>query len=190
MLFTASVAALVGAAAILAAPQPIIDLGNGVKLTPRDPRAVERATNIRKSLPKITNLDAVETIGNKSDVSYSTNWAGAVLIGTGYKSITGTIVVPTPSVPSGGGSLNQYAASAWVGIDGDTCLTAILQTGVDFYADRGGVSFDAWYEWHPGKSTTPRVFLCKKETIVLTVIAQTTPMTSPELPSRLVTPSP
>lgn len=26
----------------------------------------------------------------------------------------------------------MHAASAWVGIDGDTCDTAILQTGLDF----------------------------------------------------------
>ncbi|RSL41764.1 hypothetical protein CEP54_015714 [Fusarium duplospermum] len=32
------------------------------------------------------------------------------------------------------------AASAWVGIDGDTCQTAILQTGISFYADG---TFDA-----------------------------------------------
>ncbi|CAI0654392.1 unnamed protein product, partial [Colletotrichum noveboracense] len=31
-------------------------------------------------------------------------------------------------------------------IDGDTCQTAILQTGVSFYADG---TFDAWYEWIP-----------------------------------------
>ncbi|EIW81698.1 hypothetical protein CONPUDRAFT_54011, partial [Coniophora puteana RWD-64-598 SS2] len=40
-------------------------------------------------------------------------------------------------------------ASAWVGIDGDTCETAILQTGVDFTYSDGEVSYDAWYEWYP-----------------------------------------
>lgn len=43
----------------------------------------------------------------------------------------------------------QYAASAWVGIDGDTADNSILQTGVDFYAEGGEVGFDAWYEWYP-----------------------------------------
>ncbi|KAL1596574.1 hypothetical protein SLS60_009222 [Paraconiothyrium brasiliense] len=86
---------------------------------------------------------------NESHVSYSSNWAGAVLIGTGYKSVTGTITVPTPKKPSSGSSSTQYAASAWVGIDGDTCSTAILQTGVDFYVKGTTVSFDAWYEWYP-----------------------------------------
>ena len=49
--------------------------------------------------------------------------------------MTGTFTVPTPSGSSG-------AASAWVGIDGDTCANAILQTGVDFTVTDGEVSYD------------------------------------------------
>ena len=49
--------------------------------------------------------------------------------------MTGTFTVPTPSGPNG-------AASAWVGIDGDTCTNAILQTGVDFTLTDGKVSYD------------------------------------------------
>ncbi|KOS23211.1 Aspergillopepsin-2 [Escovopsis weberi] len=71
---------------------------------------------------------------------YSTNWAGAVLEGRGWTSVSGTIVVPRAT-----GGVNA-AASAWVGIDGDSCQSAILQTGVDFYGDG---SYDAWYEWFP-----------------------------------------
>lgn len=74
---------------------------------------------------------------------YSSNWAGAVQIGKGFNKVTGTITVPRAS----GGS--NAAASAWVGIDGDTCQSAILQTGVSFYGDG---SFDAWYEWIPDYS--------------------------------------
>jgi hypothetical protein len=109
----------------------------------------------RKSNPRlpVTSLFGGEidktAVVNTSHVQYSSNWAGAVLIGSGYKSVTGTIVVPTPKVPSGGSSSREYAASAWVGIDGDTCASAILQTGVDFYVQGGRVSFDAWYEWYP-----------------------------------------
>jgi len=87
---------------------------------------------------------------NHSNVEYSSNWAGASwesAAGT-YKSVTGTFVVPTPKAPSGGGS-GTYSASAWVGIDGDTCDTAILQTGIDFTIDDGSVSYDAWYEYYP-----------------------------------------
>lgn len=50
---------------------------------------------------------------------------------------------------TGGHANTQYCASAWVGIDGDTCQTAILQTGVDFCIQNGVTSFSAWYEWYP-----------------------------------------
>lgn len=86
-------------------------------------------------------IPAAGESGNITEVSYSTNWAGAVLIGTNYKSVTGTFVAPTPT-SSGSGS-------AWVGIDGDTCSTAILQTGIDWTYDDGDVTYDAWYEWYP-----------------------------------------
>lgn len=36
-----------------------------------------------------------------------------------------------------------------MGIDGDTCTSAILQTGVDFCIQNGVASYDAWYEWYP-----------------------------------------
>ena len=57
--------------------------------------------------------------------------------------------MPTPKAPSGANSRTAYSASAWVGIDGDSCQTAILQTGVDFTIQGSTVSFDAWYEWYP-----------------------------------------
>ncbi|PIL34273.1 hypothetical protein GSI_03048 [Ganoderma sinense ZZ0214-1] len=86
---------------------------------------------------------------NASQTSYSSNWAGAVLSKSTatYKSVTGTFVVPTPKEPSGGSG--THYASAWVGIDGDTCGSAILQTGVDFNINGNSVSYDAWYEWYP-----------------------------------------
>src|ERR1700753_3026474 len=33
---------------------------------------------------------------------YSSNWAGAVLVGASYTQVTGTITVPTPKTPLGG----------------------------------------------------------------------------------------
>ncbi|OLN96029.1 Aspergillopepsin-2-like protein 1 [Colletotrichum chlorophyti] len=126
---------LVLAAAGLAAAAP------GTKLIPRDtspltPRSsrarFSSAPNKRLSLESLESLD--------KNVDYSSNWAGAVKIGTGYNHVTGTITVPDVSGSPGA------AASAWVGIDGDTCQTAILQTGISFYADG---TFDAWYEWIP-----------------------------------------
>lgn len=113
-------------------------------------RAQRRAAAGRKTNPPLdpTNGQQIQLNGTK-EVEYSSNWAGAVLIGTGYSKVTGTFTVPTPSIPSGGSRSKQYCASAWVGIDGDTCDTSILQTGVDFCIQGSSVSFDAWYEWYP-----------------------------------------
>lgn len=84
--------------------------------------------------------------------TYSSNWAGAVLIGTGYTSVSGGIVVPVAKPPRGANDLTSYCASAWVGIDGDTCDTAILQTGIDLCIQGGVTSYSAWYEWYPDYS--------------------------------------
>ncbi|KAH7028801.1 peptidase A4 family protein [Microdochium trichocladiopsis] len=96
---------------------------------------VPRSRGSKQTVPNI-RLGRNET----SNVQYSSNWAGAVSIGTGYNHVIGTITVPEVSGEDGA------AASAWVGIDGDTCQTAILQTGISFYADG---TYDAWYEWIP-----------------------------------------
>lgn len=57
-----------------------------------------------------------------------------------WRTVTGTIVIPLPKEPTGGSGV--YAASAWVGIDGDTCTNAIFQAGVDFNVEGDSVSFD------------------------------------------------
>ncbi|KAB8223437.1 peptidase A4 family-domain-containing protein [Aspergillus novoparasiticus] len=111
-------------------------------------RTAQRHSNFPFKAGTNEILHSNETIHEQ----YSSNWAGAVLIGSGYTSVTGIFTVPTPSVPSGGSSEEQYCATAWVGIDGDTCGSAILQTGVDFCVDSSGPNFDAWYEWFPDYS--------------------------------------
>lgn len=75
-----------------------------------------------------TNPPTGKHTGQQNE-QYSNNWAGAVLIGNGYKGVSAQFTVPTPQMPSGGKPSTQYCASAWVGIDGDTCQRAILQTG-------------------------------------------------------------
>jgi len=83
-------------------------------------------------------------------VDYSSNWSGAVLEtpSSGYfTSATGRFTVPTPKHVGSGGT---ESASAWVGIDGDTCTSGLLQAGVDFtVTSSGSVSYDSWYEWYP-----------------------------------------
>jgi hypothetical protein len=128
---------------------------------PRGSTLAQRMASRRKTLPpqfiEPTKTDAIVS-ENNTQVSYSSNWAGAVIeappAGATFNAVSAQFVVPTPKVPSGGSSRTQYAASAWVGIDGDTYGNAILQTGVDFYVEGGSVSFDCWYEWYPDYAYT------------------------------------
>ncbi|KAJ7700743.1 peptidase A4 family-domain-containing protein [Mycena rosella] len=108
--------------------------------------------------------------GNTSQVAFSSNWAGAA-----FELVYGTFVVPTPKVPSGKSTSGTYAASAWVGIDGDTCGSAILQTGIDFTITNGRVSYDAWYEYFPAFATDfTGIPISAGNTIKLTVTASST----------------
>ncbi|ROV95943.1 hypothetical protein VMCG_07942 [Cytospora schulzeri] len=135
-------------------------------------RAASRQSNPRLPATDSDGLEIESLINGTTNEEYSSNWAGAVLIGTGYKSVTGTFVVPTPSEPSGGNSRTEYAASAWVGIDGDTASNSILQTGIDVYAEDGEVAFDAWYEWYPDYAYDfSGITISAGDTITVTVTA-------------------
>lgn len=142
---TALVIAVLSASAAVAAPH------SAARRARNADKISKRSTGSRISKPMI-KANVTESLSDNINAEYSTNWAGAVLIGTGYKGVTGTFTIPDISLPSGGDESTYYSASAWVGIDGDTCETSILQTGVDFNYEDGEVSFDAWYEWYPDYS--------------------------------------
>lgn len=93
----------------------------------------------RKTLPPQRIEAALAKQTNSTNVEYDSNWAGSVVTTTGVKSVTGTFTVPTPESAGSG--------SAWVGIDGDSCQTAILQTGIDWTKSGSSITYDAWYEW-------------------------------------------
>ena len=123
-------------------------------------------------------MEAVEApTGNQTNVQYSQNWSGAVITsppsGQTFDGVTASFVVPTPQVPSGSSSSGTYAASAWVGIDGDTYQNSILQTGVDFTITNGKVSYDAWYEWYPDYAYDFSITISAGNTIVATVASTT-----------------
>jgi len=111
----------------------------------------------------------------EQQVSYSENWSGAALVGSNYTGITGTFVVPTPQAPSGGSSSTTYSASAWVGLDGYTCTSAILQTGIDLTVQNGKPSFAAWYEWYPAYAYDfTGITISAGNTLKLTIVATST----------------
>ncbi|KAI0057344.1 hypothetical protein BV25DRAFT_1831170 [Artomyces pyxidatus] len=143
----------------------------------RDARMANRLARRRAGAHQSRPLQRTERHGsNVTEVEYSSNWAGVVWdsepSGT-FKSVTGTFTVPTPKAPSGGSG--EYSASAWVGIDGDTCDSAILQTGIDFTISGGRTSFDAWYEWYPDYAYDfSGISISSGNTIKLTVTASST----------------
>lgn len=116
-------------------------------------RVAARNEMTRLTHPKLPadDMDEVET-ANRTNVDYSSNWSGGVLTAppsdTTFTSVTAQFTVPEPKLPPG--ATQDSYASAWVGIDGDTYTSAILQTGLDFgISTSGEVSYDAWYEWYP-----------------------------------------
>lgn len=149
MKFSAALAtAVLSASTVMAAP------GTAARRARNADKLAKRSAGLRQSRPMIpaNGTAQINGIPKEDSTSYSTNWAGAVLVGSGYKGVAGTFTVPDPTLPSGGDESTYYSASAWVGIDGDTCETSILQTGVDFNLQDGEASFDAWYEWYPDYS--------------------------------------
>jgi Peptidase A4 family len=139
-------------------------------------RVARRSGSRRTTPPKFLKVPHHAAL-NGTGPQYSQNWAGSVITsppsGSSFTGVSATFVVPTPKAPSGSGS-GSYAASAWVGIDGDTYNKAILQTGVDFTVHGGEASFDAWYEWYPAvASDFSGIPIKAGDTISLSVTATT-----------------
>lgn len=129
MKFTAVLAALAGLAA--AAPK-----GTSNQLHQRTP---EERIRLGSRTHHSTMRSSPGHHG--ANVRYSSNWAGVVKHSKGITRVSGTSAVPrVQSGPSNSGG------STWVGIDGDSCQRALLQTGIDFYVDG---TYDAWWEWIP-----------------------------------------
>jgi len=138
----------------LAAPS----LGADKRHRSREARKLARAEGkTLKTGPRIA-ADTASGIKNGEFVEYSSNWAGGVISTTGVTSVTGTATVP--KVASGDGA-------AWVGIDGDSCETAILQTGFQWIDGE----YAAWYEWYPADSVNFDITIAEGDSIKMTVTA-------------------
>ncbi|RFU31375.1 hypothetical protein B7463_g4965, partial [Scytalidium lignicola] len=149
-------------------------------------RHARRALSRKSRLPAFEKVEAIEAQGNETHPDYSTNWSGAVLTsppsGQTFNGVSASFVVPTPRVPSGSSTRGSYAASAWVGIDGDTYTEAILQTGIDFTIDNGEVSYDAWYEWYPDYAYDFNLEVSSGDTVTVSVSS-----TSPTAGTAVIT---
>lgn len=69
---------------------------------------------LRSSQPKIPSDSVLEGITNQTNVEYSSNWAGAVLIGTGYTEVTGTVTVPTLTGSSASSTESAGSAVSYI----------------------------------------------------------------------------
>lgn len=90
----------------------------------------------RSSQPLISSDSLIEGVTNQSNVEYSTNWAGAVLISTGFTEVTGTVTVPTLTGSSS--SATESAGSA-------VSKERLRVTGMDILTrvhDSGSVSME------------------------------------------------
>ncbi|CAG8930271.1 unnamed protein product [Penicillium salamii] len=104
-------------------------------------------------LPSVPHLSGGPLLrSDHQPEQYSINWAGAYLNGTGYKSVTGQFEAPTVKFPPHADPRFTYCGSVWVGIDGATCNSAILQTGIDYCVNSTAVVYAAWFEWFPDRS--------------------------------------
>ncbi|EKM56329.1 uncharacterized protein PHACADRAFT_140962 [Phanerochaete carnosa HHB-10118-sp] len=113
------------------------------------------------------------------DEQNSTVFAGAVINeppGT-FMSVSASFKVPAPYVPEGADPSGNYSAAIVIGIDGDTCLNAFLQAGVEISIDDGQQSITALAEFVPAG---PVAFsgICVTAGDVLTVNVTATNATS------------
>jgi len=84
------------------------------------------------------------------------DWAGVEVMapeGDTIDAVRAVWTIPKAYFPEGANGDMAYAASSWVGIDGDHGSTDILQVGVDSMVYRAGRkltrAFVAWWEWVP-----------------------------------------
>lgn len=127
----------------------VLLLANAAWASPLAARAAKAGATLRRTNMKIPHPDA-----NLTDfsVSSSTNWGGAAINSAGVTEVTGTFTIPKPAPPTGGSTRTDYCGAAWVGIDGDTCQTGLIQTGVFWCVENGAFSYEAWYEYIPAAS--------------------------------------
>ena len=128
----------------------------------------------RTGVPLAVNFTSMEDrvqFGHQRNIQYSSNWAGAVQVSSGITQVHGVANFPNIAAPKNGGSQGQYGGSAWIGIDGDTCQSAILQTGMDWVVDGNTTQYSVWYEWLPEYSYSFDIEVNPGDSIAMRVVA-------------------
>jgi hypothetical protein len=89
----------------------------------------------------------------KRSIIYSTDWCGAHSATTTTNKITnvqGYFQVPSPTLRAG--TAQPQYVGAWVGLDGYTWSSALLQAGTASAIATGETAYWAWFEWVPSAS--------------------------------------
>ncbi|KAK0630264.1 peptidase A4 family-domain-containing protein [Bombardia bombarda] len=88
---------------------------------------------------------------NPNPISYSGNWCGASQHVNSSDQISNAFAYfTTPDLKLRDGMSAPQFAAAWVGIDGASCRSVLLQAGVTTVVNsNGGQSAWAWWEWYP-----------------------------------------
>jgi len=136
----------------LATSAAALALASAAIASPLTSRAASKGRSVRRPGPGLNHRNETSGITHGAADQASSNWGGAVIVSSDITYVTGTFTVPTPSPPPGGDSSTEYCGAAWAGIDGDTCQTGLIQTGVFWCVQNGAYSYEAWYEWIPQAS--------------------------------------
>lgn len=110
-------------------------------------------TTIPTPIGKSDDANATTVEQTEHETSY--NWAGAVLAGSDFQTVTGTFVAPEVVLPAGADMDEVYAASIWVGLDGSGktgCTGVVMQTGLAMRVRDDTLTYKAWYQWYPNKN--------------------------------------
>jgi hypothetical protein len=141
-------------------------LAASTSASPLSARAAKAGKTLRSKGSSV-NIPVNATAGT---VSY--NWAGAVISTKNVTYVQGKFTVPVPVSPSGRDSSTEYCGTAWVGIDGSSCQTGLIQTGVFWCVEEGETSYQAWYEYIPESSIAyPGISVTGGDVISVTVTA-------------------
>lgn len=113
---------------VVAAPHPKAGFSRRLERRAR----TLRDSTMRSDYSSNSKLKTQAATDSTSSIQYSENWSGLAYTsppsGESFNAVSAKFTVPSPSVPSGVAATDgEYSASAWVGIDGNTYSTAILQ---------------------------------------------------------------
>src|SRR5262245_556546 len=146
---------------------------HGCDMTSRRTLHLRLAVLLALALALVAAGTATAATGVARDVS--SNWAGYVVTGTTFSSVTGTWVQPELDCTTAGTSASAF----WVGLGGNTDGSNTLEqagTGAECKAD-GTASYYAWYELVPAPSVTIPLAVRPGDTITATVTVSGTKVT-------------